>query len=547
MRIIWFSIAILAFTIAESTLVGIFVCGFAIVFELLKWYIEWKKHLVKKLLTVGGLFLLAWGAVAFKQVNEITPHKSISPNLVWTEHSHPQWNSYIWTGIILQKYSEWRYVLADQKQCEYLLHSEKKYSIGQEIYFQWFFAPARTGMVALYQRDKQEEILSKLEQKLSESGALIYKFDYGKRLMMKWFAWNIYEKSSLPLTQHTTNFVEKLRIGLESLAISTYGESRSAGLVLGMLIWDKSHLSAEDYQSFVGSGLVHLIAVSGGNIVMIVVFLGMVLFFVPFYLRNGIILCVVVIYAMICWMDSSVMRATIMGVMSMLALFWWREIQIRRALSIAYVLMLLYNPYFLVYDVGFVLSFCAILGLVWMQGKGNSQAENKEKNIKISWFEKTKKYVYQNYFSPTIGASIGVFPVIMFFMGQMNLLGIIWNILVLPIVPFVMIYGFLSLFLYRVTGWGFVITIETKLVEYVFWVSSKLNEYGIFVSVEKWWMKYFVLGVFLGMLLWRRLGKSAKDKRTQTSKSDNIATDLKLVKTTHDSILLEVANMSKKI
>ncbi|MBU0627382.1 ComEC/Rec2 family competence protein [Patescibacteria group bacterium] len=44
-------------------------------------------------------------------------------------------------------------------------------------------------------------------------------------------------------------------------------------MVLGMLIGDRSEIPPDDYQTFVDSGLVHLIAVSGGNIIMIVVFL----------------------------------------------------------------------------------------------------------------------------------------------------------------------------------------------------------------------------------------------------------------------------------
>ena len=90
---------------------------------------------------------------------------------------------------------------------------------------------------------------------------------------------------------------------------------------------------------------------------MIVVFLGAMLFWMPFYIRNAFIILGVIFFAILAVNDSSVITALIMSVLSLLALFWGREVQIWRLLKYAFVLMLCYNPYFLVYDLGFLLSF----------------------------------------------------------------------------------------------------------------------------------------------------------------------------------------------
>lgn len=97
---------------------------------------------------------------------------------------------------------------------------------------------------------------------------------------------------------------------------------------------------------------------------MIVIFLGAVLFFLPFYVRNVVIICGVVLFALIAGGDSSVVRALIMSLLSLLALFWGREVAIWRLMKYAFVLMLCYNPYFLAYDLGFLLSFGALIGIV---------------------------------------------------------------------------------------------------------------------------------------------------------------------------------------
>lgn len=100
---------------------------------------------------------------------------------------------------------------------------------------------------------------------------------------------------------------------------------------------------------------------------MIVVFLQCILFFLPFYVRIACILVTITGYSLICGMDSSVFRALLMGGLSMVALFRGREINIRRLLSISAIIMLLINPYFLAYDTGFLLSYSAIIGLIYFQ------------------------------------------------------------------------------------------------------------------------------------------------------------------------------------
>ena len=62
----------------------------------------------------------------------------------------------------------------------------------------------------------------------------------------------------------------------------------------------------------------------------------------------------------------------------MLALFWGREINIRRLLSISAILMLIINPYFLVYDVGFLLSYSALIGLIYFDTLKNTKTEERE-------------------------------------------------------------------------------------------------------------------------------------------------------------------------
>ena len=314
------------------------------------------------------------------------------------------------------------------------------------------------------------------------------------------------------------SFIQKIRKGLQKMVVSAYGENKQAGLILWMLVWDRSQIPPDDYQWFVKSWLVHIIAVSWWNIIMIVVFLWAILFFLPFYVRNAVILLTIILYSMICWLDSSVFRATVMWWLGMLALFWWKEINIWRAMSTAFIVMLIINPYFLAYDVGFLLSFSAIIGIIyfwkliencasyfkkqWADNENQTTiTSKKKKNLFKTWFQKFLK----EFVTPTVGATIGVLPVMLFFMGTTNLTWIIANFLVVPIVAVVMIYGFISTVLFQVLPWEIRLWPENLLLNYIYFMSELAQRFGVYLHAEGSWIKYVLLGLFIVWLVLVRM------------------------------------------
>ena len=118
-------------------------------------------------------------------------------------------------------------------------------------------------------------------------------------------------------------------------------------------------------------------------------------------------------------------------------------------------------------------------------------------------------YIRKNYLQPSIGASIGVLPVLIFFMGSMNVLSIVGNLLILPIVPLVMIYGGVSLLLYRWTGWTRILFGERFLVMYIYKVAEFFSQFGVFLLVQGW-MKWVILLGGIGILVWWRAKNSFK-------------------------------------
>lgn len=424
-------------------------------------------------------------------------------NFRYSMGSHVQTSDsvFIGTGQITTRQWQGKYLMQTWK-LSYLLVSENDYPMGGEVRL--------AGNTKMTQKTFLSWSMLSFPSSETLSGLFHYSFNYDKRLKMKWIQGTIFEQNSIPLQNPNSNiwFIPSLRIWLQSMVKNSYGDGKTAWLVLGMLIGDKSQIPKSDYQSFIDSGLVHLIAVSGWNIIMIVVFLWFILLRLPFYLRNFVILLCIVIYGFLCGMDSSVFRAVIMWWLGMVALFRGRQLDIRRSLSFAFIGMLLYNPYYLVYDVGFLFSFSAIIGLIYfwkIERKSNQKTSSKFlQKIKI-W----RSYVRSNYLSPSIWATLGILPTMIFFMGKINLLGVIGNLLVLPIVPFVMIYGFISTVLYQIFPRPGFLQIEERLIRYVYWISEQVGNFWLYMNVEWDWIKYLILATAILRFVIKRL-KSPK-------------------------------------
>ncbi len=532
-----FLVFTLIFTLFENILIASISLLLVSLFLMLYQYVSKKKLLSTKMIWMILLsFLLAMSSFVVKEIRYYGFLNSHSFPPLSRGSSVLKNSSIVWTGVIVDISNQWKYIFSYQGE-DYLLYSKKAYSIGDLLW-----------IVGRTQENMRKDWFSyrRISSWILAIPLLSGSFDFSKWMKMKWWKGTIYEDNSLLLDLEgwrywevkswkinistgavlsSIGWIKQMKRGIQEMVIASYGKNKISGLLLGMLIGDKSQIPESDYQRFINSGLVHLIAVSGGNILMIVVFLQCILFFIPFYIRVGVILFTIVGYSLICWLDSSVFRAVLMGAMSMIAIFRWREVNIRRLLSISCIIMLIINPYFLAYDTGFLLSYSALIGIIYFEKNGEGEGwevesgELKSGEVEggglrgggiIAPFSTSArlhvfvKYVYKSYIKPSIWASIGIFPIIIFFMGKINILGVIGNLFVLPLVPFVMIYGFISVCLYGLLWRERLLWIERICIQYIYKISDLLSQYGVYFSVSWLRFKYLVLLVCVVVfVMWR--------------------------------------------
>lgn len=229
------------------------------------------------------------------------------------------------------------------------------------------------------------------------------------------------------------NLKQKLQNQVDAL----WPEPESA-LVAGLLYGARSGFSQDLTQDFSKVGLTHIVAISGYNISIVAVVFMNSLLAVGFNKRRAFfgVLFGIILFVLFTGASASVVRAGIMGVIVLLATQLGRQSRVGNILVFTATLMLLLNPFVLIWDAGFQLSFLSTLGLVYISPiLNNFGIENKNKFLQI---------VVES-LSTTLSAIIATLPLILFQFGRLSVVAPLANVLVLWIIPFLMLFSFLSI------------------------------------------------------------------------------------------------------
>lgn len=493
MFLIIFSLFIAVLTVFENIFIWIILFGITIIWI----YIFGKQNFHKYFIRTIIAFALAFFSVLIKQKQVLVLSDvglaSNSNIFVSTWNSTDTSTYFVGTWQIVDSYSEWRYIFKDSQNHRYFLNSENTYNNWDILLLEGYVQLTQNDILDITDFGQQAYNLFD-----ANNITLDHEFDYHKRLLMKWIYGSINEYSSLLINSQSLWFLSRIRQNFKTKIIEIYWKNRLAWLNLWMMIWDRSEIPKKDYEEFIDSGLVHIIAVSWGNIIIVVIFLWYLLFRVPYYIRNFVILIWIVLYSFLCGLDSSVFRAMIMWGLWYVALFRWRSISVWRSLMLAYIIMLIINPYFLFYDLGFLLSFWAI---IWIIG-ANKWAENKYEDINkfIKWLV-----------IPTIWAAIGTLPMLIFFTGKFNLVSILANLIVTPLVGLITIYGFLSVFIYQLIPAEFILFPQKILLNFVYLISNLSNKIWIYLLFDGVRYKILVVIWLLGFLFFDRILKLQRE------------------------------------
>lgn len=205
----------------------------------------------------------------------------------------------------------------------------------------------------------------------------------------------------------------------------------SASLLMGIVFGAKEEFPDAFFDALQTTGVLHVIAASGMNVTFVSAAL---LFGLGSFLRRQYALisgCFgIVFYVFLVGFEPSIVRASIMGVLAFGASLLGRQHIAAYALLVSAYVMLFMQPGFL-FDLGFQLSFLATLGIIFVKpvlegGIGGIGGIGR-------FFLETV--------TTTAAAQIGTLPLLLGTFGQIGVLSLLVNALVLWVVPIVMLIG----------------------------------------------------------------------------------------------------------
>lgn len=329
-------------------------------------------------------------------------------------------------------------------------------------------------------------------------------FDYGKYLEHQEIYGQLYAKKNdikiigtkYGVRSYFANYREELIVKLKKTNLS----QNSLSVIVALLLGQKQDISPVLLKEYQAAGAVHILAVSGLHVGIIMIILLFILKPIPNTRKGSFIKLILILlalwsFALIAGLSPSVVRSVTMFSFLTIGINLRRTVNIYHTILVSMLLILLVNPSF-IYDVGFQLSYLAVFFIIWLQPK-----------LRAIWTPKNK---ITNYFwdilTVSTAAQIGVLPLSIYYFHQFPGLFFLTNLLIIPLLLIIMAIGIVVLTLLVI---GILPEILVKILEsflqlmnfFIHWISS-FEDFilkNISFSTEMLWLSYLVI---IGIIFW---------------------------------------------
>lgn len=202
----------------------------------------------------------------------------------------------------------------------------------------------------------------------------------------------------------------------------------------GYLLGQKNSLPEELEEQIRITGLTHVVVASGYNLMILVIFARKALSRISKYLATLAGGTMIAGFMLITGLSPSMSRAGLVAGLGLLAWYYGRRLHPLILLPFAAAITLLIRPAYIWGDVGWLLSFAAFAGILMLAPLLHS----------YFWGENKKPGFIRELFIATLSAQILTLPIIIYVFGQYSPYALLANILVLPVVPFAMMFTFIA-------------------------------------------------------------------------------------------------------
>ncbi|MCI0597823.1 ComEC family competence protein [Candidatus Parcubacteria bacterium] len=218
--------------------------------------------------------------------------------------------------------------------------------------------------------------------------------------------------------------------GIDALGVAL--PEPQASLAAGLILGGKQGLGEELLADFIRSGLIHVVVLSGYNVMIVADFVLRLFGFLSKRFAASAAALTIGAFVLAAGAGPASIRAGLMAGFALYGRATGKTYEAFRALVIAGLLMVVWSPLTLAYDPGFQLSFVATLGLIF----GTPIVER--------WFAFVKNSFLREIASATVAAQTAVLPLLLYQNGLFSLVALPANFMVLPIIPLAMLLSALA-------------------------------------------------------------------------------------------------------
>ena len=232
-------------------------------------------------------------------------------------------------------------------------------------------------------------------------------------------------------------YAAKLRHHINSKLNPYQYTNDQLSIINALILGQRQNITKEVYDNYTNAGAIHILAVSGLHVGIILLILNLV--FKPIErLKNGkfyktlILVILLWTYALIAGGSASIIRATTMFSIVAIGINLKRPTNIYNTLAVSVFILLLIKPNFL-FDVGFQLSYAAVIAIVSFQPILEKLWTPKYKIVTLLWQTLTV----------TVSAQFGIIPISLYYFHQFPSLFWLSNLIVIPFLSIILGLGLL--------------------------------------------------------------------------------------------------------
>jgi len=304
-----------------------------------------------------------------------------------------------------------------------------------------------------------------------------HQFDYRSYLARQGIHQQLFLKKNQFLKVEKTGsflgFIAKIRSKIQNSLQQEEFSDDTYAVMNALLLGQRQDISKELTNDYARAGAIHILAVSGLHVGIILLILSFLLKPLERLKKGRIIKLLFIVlflwfFALLAGMSASVVRAVTMFSAVAVAQASRNRNSIEHSLILSMFILLLCKPMFL-FDVGFQLSYVAVFGIVWIQPKLYNLWEPKLRLIDKLW----------QLFTVSIAAQLAVLPLSLFYFHQFPALFWLSNLVIVPFLGIILTGGILMIILSLLS------LLPNFLVHFYDGIISLMNGFIEFISRQK--------------------------------------------------------------